>query len=282
MRDTGIGIPADRAHRLFEEFSQLDSSTTRKYGGTGLGLAVSKRLAELMGGRMWVESESGRGRHLPLHDRRRAGRRALTAGRRRHPAELDGQARLVVDDNAINRRILDLQTEAWGLAFPVVRVRRRGARQRSSAGDAFDLAILDMHMPEMDGLELATGSATARPDLPLVLYTSLGGSRRAIRCSPACLAKPVKQSQLFDMLVVGPRRDVASGDAESAASTDGEASAETLGERHPLRILLAEDNTVNQQIATARPRVARLPGRRRFERRSRRSRRSSGFPTTSC
>ena len=80
VRDTGIGIPADRAHKLFEEFSQLDSSTTRKYGGTGLGLAVSKRLAELMGGTMWVESVEDEGADVPLHDRRRAGRRARRGG----------------------------------------------------------------------------------------------------------------------------------------------------------------------------------------------------------
>jgi signal transduction histidine kinase len=115
VRDTGIGIPADRAHRLFEEFSQLDSSTTRKYGGTGLGLAVSKRLAELMGGSMWVESVAGEGStfHFTIiAEAAEVPSRAAAAGM---PSELIGKRVLLVDDNAINRRILDLQTEAWGI-----------------------------------------------------------------------------------------------------------------------------------------------------------------------
>ena len=114
VRDTGIGIPADRVHRLFEEFSQVDSSTTRKYGGTGLGLAVSKRLAELMGGTMWVESVAGEGStfHFTIvAEPADVPSRAAAAG---VPSELTGKHVLVVDDNAINRRILDLQTDGVG------------------------------------------------------------------------------------------------------------------------------------------------------------------------
>ena len=122
VRDTGIGIPADRAHKLFEEFSQLDSSTTRKYGGTGLGLAVSKRLAQLMGGTMWVESDPTVAPGATFHFTIAAAAadvpsRSAAAG---VPAELNGKRVLVVDDNIINRRILDLQTEAWGLACVAV------------------------------------------------------------------------------------------------------------------------------------------------------------------
>ena len=200
VRDSGIGIPADRAHKLFEEFSQLDSSTTRKYGGTGLGLAVSKRLAELMGGTMWVESVEGEGAtfHFTIvAEPADVPSRRAAAG---IPSELTGKSVLVVDDNAINRRILDLQTEAWGLR----------CRSFASAADAladvgtgehYDLAILDMHMPGMDGLELARRLHADRPDLPLVLYTSLGGAEAADPIFAGVLAKPVKQSQLFDMLV---------------------------------------------------------------------------------
>ena len=200
VRDSGIGIPADRAHKLFEEFSQLDSSTTRKYGGTGLGLAVSKRLAELMGGTMWVESVEGEGAtfHFTIvAEPADVPSRRAAAG---IPSELTGKSVLVVDDNAINRRILDLQTEAWGLR----------CRSFASAADAladvetgehYDLAILDMHMPGMDGLELARRLHDDRPDLPLVLYTSLGGAEAADPIFAGVLAKPVKQSQLFDMLV---------------------------------------------------------------------------------
>ena len=176
VRDTGIGIPADRVHRLFEEFSQLDSSTTRKYGGTGLGLAVSKRLAELMGGTMWVESVAGEGSTFHFTITAEAAEvpsRAAAAG---VPSELIGKHVLLVDDNAINRRILDLQTEAWGLHGHSVETGEE-ALAMIERGDPFDLAILDMHMPGMDGIELAHRLRALRPELPLVLYTSLGGER---------------------------------------------------------------------------------------------------------
>ena len=249
VRDTGIGIPADRAHKLFEEFSQLDSSTTRKYGGTGLGLAVSKRLAELMGGTMWVESVEGEG--ATFHFTITAAPADVPSRRAAAgiPAELTGKSILVVDDNAINRRILDLQSEAWGLRCRSFET-PEAALASVDDGDDYDLAILDMHMPGMDGLELANRLRAARPDLPLVLYTSLGGAEANDPVFAGVLAKPVKQSQLFDMLV-SVLTDVDAHDAETdvAGAGDGE-SAQKLGVRHPLRILLAEDNTVNQQIAT--------------------------------
>ena len=248
VRDTGIGIPADRAHKLFEEFSQLDSSTTRKYGGTGLGLAVSKRLAELMGGTMWVESIEGEGAtfHFTI-----TATPADVPSRRAAagiPAELAGKSILVVDDNAINRRILDLQTEAWGLRCNSFES-AEAALASVDDGHEYDLAILDMHMPGIDGLELARQLRAARPDLPLVLYTSLGGDEASDAVFAGVLAKPVKQSQLFDMLV-SVLTDVDSNDEEDAPATVGHEPTEKLGVRHPLRILLAEDNTVNQQIAT--------------------------------
>jgi signal transduction histidine kinase/DNA-binding response OmpR family regulator len=247
VRDSGIGIPADRAHKLFEEFSQLDSSTTRKYGGTGLGLAVSKRLAELMGGTMWVESVEGEGAtfHFTIvAEPADVPSRRAAAG---IPSELTDKSVLVVDDNAINRRILDLQTEAWGLrcrSFPSA----PDALASVESGDDYDLAILDMHMPGMDGLELARRLHVERPDLPLVLYTSLGGAEATDPIFAGVLAKPVKQSQLFDMLVsVLTEADF---DEPATGMSAGAGQPERkLGDRHPLRILLAEDNTVNQQIA---------------------------------
>ena len=185
VRDTGIGIPADRAHKLFEEFSQLDSSTTRKYGGTGLGLAVSKRLAELMGGTMWVESVEGDGAtfHFTIvAEPADVPSRRAAAG---IPAELTGKSVLVVDDNAINRRILDLQTEAWGLhcrSFPSA----ADALASVESGDEYDLAVLDMHMPGMDGLELATRLRAPDPTSRSCSTPRWAVPKPPTRSSPGC------------------------------------------------------------------------------------------------
>ena len=192
---------------------------------------------------MWVESEEGQGatfRFTIVAEPADVPSRAAAAG---VPADMAGKRVLVVDDNAINRRILDLQTEAWGLHCVAV---ESGAEALSSLdrNESFDLAVLDMHMPEMDGLELAQRIRTLRPDLPLVLYTSLGGAEALDPVFSAVLTKPVKQSQLFDTLV-----SLLSIDGGGVIAAPAEESAATLGERHPLRILLAEDNTVNQQIA---------------------------------
>ncbi len=240
VRDTGIGIPADRAHKLFEEFSQLDSSTTRKYGGTGLGLAVSKRLAELMGGTMWVESDPTKQPGATFHFTITAPAAEVPSRRAAAgvPAELTSKRVLVVDDNAINRRILDLQTEAWGLVCVAV----ASGTEALTLPDQFDLAIVDMHMPDMDGLDLAHRLRADHPALPLVLYSSLGGTESLDPVFAAVLTKPVKQSQLFDVLVSLLTKG-------SATEVKAPVDTTTLGETHPLRILLAEDNNVNQQIA---------------------------------
>ena len=156
VRDTGIGIPPDRLGRLFQAFSQVDASTTRKYGGTGLGLAVSKRLMR-DDGRQDVGRERGRARkrlHLPFHhpgERRRPDVKARTASGGEQP-ELQGRRVLIVDDNATNRRILTLQTQGWGM-LPRATGSPHEALDWVRQGEPFDLAILDLHMPEMDGLD---------------------------------------------------------------------------------------------------------------------------------
>jgi CheY-like chemotaxis protein len=247
VRDTGIGLSDSGKSRLFQKFSQADSSTTRKYGGTGLGLAISKLLAELMGGAMWAES-LGPGLGSTFHFTMRAPIAALPAGTRREfigvqPA-LQGKRVLVVDDNATNRRILALQMAKWGMRVADCEDPARAIAML--AGDPFDLAIVDMHMPGMDGSELAARIRAAGHSLPLVLFSSLGRREEGDSVFAATLAKPLHQSQLFDTLVTLLVHDAAPKTAQAAAKPKIDA---TLATRHPLRILLAEDNVVNQKLA---------------------------------
>jgi GAF domain-containing protein/CheY-like chemotaxis protein len=249
VRDTGIGLSTEGMGRLFQSFSQADSSTTRKYGGTGLGLAISRQLAELMGGRMWATSE-GIGKGATFRFTIRAPMAELPPQSRRDfigtQPELQGQRVLVVDDNATNRRVLDLQMGRWGMV-PRATESPAEALRWVEDGERFNLAILDMHMPEMDGLQLAQRIHAGRPDLPLVLFSSLGrreaGDTEGL--FSAHLAKPVHQSQLFDTLVGLLTHAVTPKETKAAKpKTDPEMAA-----RHPLRILLAEDNVVNQKLA---------------------------------
>ncbi len=251
VRDTGIGLSAEGMSRLFQSFSQADSSTTRKYGGTGLGLAISKRLAELMGGTMWVES-GGPGSGSTFFFTIEVPTAQLPPSRRRDivgvQAELQGKRVLIVDDNATNRRVLALQAAKWGMESRDVESPLEALRLLEE-GERFDLTILDMHMPEMDGVELARRIRTRHAALPLVLFSSLG--RREVGDADslfnAYLAKPIRQSHMFDTLLslvahVSAVRSTAVG--ENKARIDP-----SMAKRHPLRILLAEDNAVNQKLA---------------------------------
>ncbi len=274
IRDTGIGIPADRLDRLFRAFSQVDASTTRRYGGTGLGLAVSKRLAEMMGGMMWAES-AGAGQGSTFHFTI-AARPAPDFHPRPHLADvqlqLAGRRVLIVDDNATNRRILTLQTQGWGM-LSCATGSPLEALTWLRHGDAFDVAILDLHMPEMTGVELATAirriederskledrapttaeqssifNLQSSPRLPLILLSSLGGHGQDLPAGlfATSLAKPIRPSALFDALagIFAARPQAAPAVAAARPALDPAMAA-----RHPLRILLAEDNAVNQKLA---------------------------------
>ncbi|MEO8313013.1 MAG: response regulator, partial [Caldimonas sp.] len=250
VRDTGIGLSAEGMGRLFQSFSQADSSTTRKYGGTGLGLAISRRLAELMGGRMWAESD-GSGKGSTFVFTIEADIAELPASRRRDfvgiQPELRGKRVLVVDDNATNRRILALQTAKWGMESRDTESPGEALRWLE-AGERFDLAILDMHMPEMDGMALARRIRDVDRKLPLVLFSSLGRREAGDTESlfAAYLAKPMRQSHLFDTLVGLLAHESV---ARPAAGPSAPQLDPGMAARHPLRILLAEDNVVNQKLA---------------------------------
>ncbi len=260
VRDTGIGIPADRMDRLFQSFSQVDASTTRKYGGTGLGLAISQRLCELMGGAMWVESPSqppsgdglgGPGSTFHFTIQAEAAPSQARVYLRRSPPELSGRHVLIVDDNATNRRILTLQIQAWNM-LPRSTEFPHEALEWICRGDPFDVAFLDMHMPHMDGLMLAAGIRRYRDarTLPLVMLSSLG--RREFGADAvdfaAYLVKPIKPSQLYDALVEIFAKEAPSGLPERSRASAPQLDTQ-MAERLPLRILIAEDNTVNQKLA---------------------------------
>jgi GAF domain-containing protein/CheY-like chemotaxis protein len=250
VRDTGIGIDSDGMGRLFQSFSQADSTTTRKYGGTGLGLAISRRLVELMGGRLWAESEGlGKGSTflfavaLPSAELPAENRRDFVGLQ----PELTGKRVLIVDDNPTNRRVLGLQTAKWGMLSRDTGLPSEALQWLDDAGETFDVAILDMHMPEMDGLTLAGRIRERHPQVPLVMFSSLG--RREAGDTEgwfsAYLSKPVRQSQLFDTLVtLLVEGAVPRSTAPAKSAIDAEMAA-----RHPLRVLLAEDNVVNQKLA---------------------------------
>jgi signal transduction histidine kinase/CheY-like chemotaxis protein/HPt (histidine-containing phosphotransfer) domain-containing protein/HAMP domain-containing protein len=251
VRDTGIGIPQDRVGRLFESFSQVDASTARKYGGTGLGLAISKRLTELMGGTMSVQSQVGQGSEFSFTIRADSAEGVVRPRRELRGAQptLAGKRALVVDDNETNRRIVAVYLDTWGMTARLTGSPRE-ALAWVQAGETFDVGILDMHMPELDGVALARAIREHRPAtaLPLVLFTSLG--RREAGADSvvfaAHLMKPIKPSQLFDGLV-GVLADQPTR-VEKRTTARLELDPE-MGQRHPLRILLAEDNVVNQKLA---------------------------------
>ncbi|MFW6063686.1 MAG: response regulator [Chloroflexota bacterium] len=253
VRDTGIGIPPEQQDRLFRSFNQLDASTTRRYGGTGLGLAISRRLSQLMGGDMWVESTAGQGSTFHFTVEATAAPPPERPYLKQEQPQLEGRHLLVVDDNETNRRILQLQVESWSMSCTLIGEPAE-ALDLLRGDQQFDAAILDMQMPEMDGLQLAEALRRLpdREKLPLILLTSLGdlaGLRQAaandIHLS-AVLTKPVKPSQLYDVLVqifagrpMPPRLQRESG----PAAFDPE-----MASRLPLHILLVDDNGTNQRL----------------------------------
>jgi PAS domain S-box-containing protein len=248
VQDTGIGIPADRMDRLFQAFSQADTSTTRHYGGTGLGLVISKRLSELMGGTMWVESVPGTGSTFHMTFSAAAVASQPHRYLRGVVPQLHGKRLLIVDDNATNRRILTLQAESWGMQ---VRAAAGGAEALDwiRGGDGFAIAILDMQMPGMDGRQLAAAIRKQRSatELPLVLLTSLGRRIDDLQAGlfATCLTKPTKASQLYDALITIVDVSAPQRSSETVQPTIDSQMATRL----PLRILLAEDNVVNQKVA---------------------------------
>ncbi|WP_299142224.1 GAF domain-containing protein [uncultured Tateyamaria sp.] len=251
VRDTGIGLTEAGMKRLFQSFSQADSSTTRKYGGTGLGLAISKRLAELMGGTMWATSD-GEGKGSVFHFTMPMRPAPLPKTKARsligEQSELVGKRIMVVDDNATNLKVLSLQTGKWG-AVTEGFLNPQDAVAVLKDGTQYDLAVLDMHMPQMDGIALAKAIRALGNAMPLVLFSSLGIRDETAEGDlfAAHLTKPLRQSHLFDTLItLFAPKEITTKKARRPAKP---VSDPEMAQNHPLRILLAEDNLVNQKLA---------------------------------
>jgi PAS domain S-box-containing protein len=251
VKDTGIGIPENRMNRLFKAFNQVDASTSRTHGGTGLGLVISKKLAEMMGGKMWLDSKYKEGSTFfftILAGSAPSKSKIYTKG---HSLHFQDKKILIVDDNRTNRIILKTQVENWGMN-PLAIDSPTEALELIASGGIFDVAILDYRMPGMDGLTLAS-EIRKFPNgekLPIIILTSVGKKEaltefRNLNLS-AFITKPVKYSQLYECLVsVLSSRDKSSSEKFKIRKiVDNE-----LGHKRPLKILLAEDNVVNQKVA---------------------------------
>ncbi len=258
ITDTGIGISPEGRSRLFQSFSQADGSTTRRFGGTGLGLVISKSLTELMGGEIGVESEPGEGSTFWFTVRLGtipANQIVIPTPRN----DLRGLRALAVDDNQTNLQLVRAQTHSWGMECDVTTQGSEALAMIAAASRQrpYDLAILDMQMPEMDGLELAEAIKRdpSNERMKLVLMTSMAQRGHAARSAQAGIAgylnKPVRQSQLYDCLrtVMGPPSQAS---PETARQAPKLVTAHSLKEADDLRrprVLLAEDNQTNQMAA---------------------------------
>lgn len=246
VRDTGIGIPTNRLNRLFQSFSQVDSSITRKFGGTGLGLAISKALVEAMGGSISVESEVGKGSHFHFTILAEVAPDQSRTYHQHNQPYLAGKRVLIVDDNETNRLLLTRQVQTWDMK-PRASASGTEALEWIKWGEPFDIAILDMHMPEMDGLTLARAIRALRQveDLPMVLLSSIGGMRVIESQSTefsAILSKPIKSSYLYNTLLA------ILSDQYLYDSQPVEQQAVCDLPHAQMRILIAEDHTVNQKV----------------------------------
>ena len=250
VKDSGIGIPPGRLERLFKAFSQVDASTTRKYGGTGLGLTICKRLSEMLGGKIWVESHENVGSTFYFTVKARAAVESDILINDQISVTKDKHL-LIVDDNETNRIILMRQAEAWGMKHTATESPIKALKMIKN-GHNFDLAIFDMQMPKMDGLELANKVREIEryKDLPIVILTSIGRKDETDRIKSARLAsfitKPVKQSQLYNILI-----NILNDNNyyQDRTNKRDKAINPEMAEILPLRILIAEDNAVNQKLA---------------------------------
>jgi CheY-like chemotaxis protein len=256
VSDTGVGVPPSKQKTIFDPFSQADTSTTRKYGGTGLGLTISSRLVGMMGGKVWLESEVGRGSNFHFTARMPTSGSKVEIGAAAPPEILRGVRVLVVDDNGTNQRILQGMLSRWEMrptAVPDGEEALRQLRAAYEAGQPFPLVLTDMHMPAMDGFTLIEHirQMAELSTATIVMLTSAGHRGDAARCKElgvaAYLLKPIRQSELREAIarVLGARQQPGAIPLLTRFSLPNARNSADV-----LRVLIAEDNPVNQRLAT--------------------------------
>ena len=251
VSDTGVGIPNDKLNLIFDAFTQADATTTRKFGGTGLGLAICARLVALMGGRIWVESEVGKGSHFHFTATLNQTSQEPPVRPTAAPAEVQGTRVLIVDDNATNRLILEEMVRNWGMVSVAVASAEDAIlelRQGLDRKGPYRIVLSDVNMPEEDGFSLTQRirHSSALSDTIVILLTS-GARPEDVKRGEAMgvathLMKPVTQSELFDAIAVSLGLTIADDKEASEA-------LQTPAPLQPLRILVAEDSLVNQKLA---------------------------------
>jgi len=253
VSDTGIGVPPEKQQAIFEPFIQADGSMTRQYGGTGLGLSISTSLVALLGGRIWLESEVGKGSTFHFSARFALQKTPAPRTTPRETISLQEMPVLVVDDNAVNRRILDAMLKHWLMKPKLAEGGQAGLaamREHKKAGKAFPLVLLDAQMPDMDGFAVAE-EIKKDPELAgatIMMLTSAGRRGDGARCRElgiaAYIVKPLRQSELLEAILA------ALGKPSTRAERPQVITRHSLREtRRRLHILLAEDNAVNQKLA---------------------------------
>jgi len=255
VTDTGIGVPLEKQKIIFDPFTQADSSTTRKYGGTGLGLTISSRLIKMMGGEIWMESGVEKGSQFHFTTRMKSHGDVVAIGTIAPPEILRGVKVLVVDDNRTNRRILEGMLQRWEMNSTSVEGGNEALEEVSNAqsvGKPYELLLTDMHMPKMDGFELVD-RIRHRTELAvptIMMLTSAGHRGDAERCRKlgitAYLLKPIRQTELREAIarVLGTREQTGAIPLVTRYSLQDARDPDTV-----LRILIAEDNQVNQRLA---------------------------------